>query len=204
METKDCLDKLNEANAKFCNPSEHLAVDEVIVKFKGKVISRHYIPKKRKLLASKFTNSVTNQGIRVTWVCTWVETHTPPLTTWLQHASVRHLTRRVESLGHKIFMDNFFSSPRLVGDLDRCKINSCRTVWPHDFGSKQLKLKRGDIRVRIRGGFTALVWKDRQEVYSTCWLTWTHHQQKESFVMTAPAGTVQPAHWLHRQFWSYG
>jgi len=36
---------------------------------------------------------------------------------------------------------------------------------PHDFGPKQLKLKRGDIRVRTRGGLTTLVWKDRQEVY---------------------------------------
>ena len=34
-----------------------------------------------------------------------------------------------------------------------------------DFGPKQLKLKRGDVRVRTRGGLTALVWKDRQEVY---------------------------------------
>ena len=39
------FDKLNEAYAKFCNPSEHLAVDEVIVKFKGRVIFRQYIPK---------------------------------------------------------------------------------------------------------------------------------------------------------------
>jgi len=36
---------------------------------------------------------------------------------------------------------------------------------PCDFGPKQLKLKRGDIRVRTRGGLTALVWKDRREVY---------------------------------------
>jgi hypothetical protein len=35
----------------------------------------------------------------------------------------------------------------------------------HDFGPKQLKLKRGDIRVKTRGGLTALVWKDRREVY---------------------------------------
>jgi len=63
-------------------------------------------------------------------------------------------------------MDNFFSSPRLFDDLDRHKINSCGAVRPnrrdvsHDFGPKQLKLKRGDIRVRTRGGLTALVWKD--------------------------------------------
>jgi hypothetical protein len=39
-------------------------VDELNVKFKGRVIFRHYIPNKRKLLASKFTNYVMNQGIR--------------------------------------------------------------------------------------------------------------------------------------------
>jgi len=64
-------------------------------------------------------------------------------------------------------VDNFFSSPRLFDDLDRCKINSCRTVQPNrkdmpcDFGPKQLKLKRGEIRVTTRGVLTALVWKDR-------------------------------------------
>ena len=36
---------------------------------------------------------------------------------------------------------------------------------PCDFGPKQLKLKRGDLRVRIRGGLMALVWKDGREVY---------------------------------------
>jgi len=51
------------------------------------------------------------------------------------------------------------------------KINSCRTVRPNRkdmpsyFGLKQLKLKRGDVRVRTRGGLTALVWKERREVY---------------------------------------
>jgi len=76
------------------------------------------------------------------------------------YTTVRHLICRVEGLGYKIFMDNFFSSRRLFDDLVRRKINSCRTVWsnrkdmPHDFGPKQLKLKRGDIRVRIRGGMS--------------------------------------------------
>jgi len=87
------------------------------------------------------------------------------------HTTVRHLTSRVEGLGHNIFKDNFFSSPRLFDDLDRHNINLCRTVWPNrknmpcDFGPKQMKLKRGDIRVRTRGDLTALVWKGKQEVY---------------------------------------
>jgi len=40
------FDQLNEAYAKFCNLSEHLAADEVNVKFNGRVIFRQYIPKK--------------------------------------------------------------------------------------------------------------------------------------------------------------
>ena len=30
------------------------------------------------------------------------------------HATVRHWNGRVEGLGHKLFMDNLFSSPRLL------------------------------------------------------------------------------------------
>ena len=65
------------------------------------------------------------------------------------HATVRHLTCRVEGLGHKLFMDNFFSSPRLFNNLMRRKIHSCGTVRPNrkdmlsDFGPKKLKLTKG-------------------------------------------------------------
>jgi len=95
-------------------------------------IFRQYIPTKGNVLASKFTNSVINQGTNMTWECTWVKTHTPPLMTWLQHThtDVRHLTCRVEGLGYKILMDKFFSSPRLFDDMDRRKINSCAHYGP--------------------------------------------------------------------------
>jgi hypothetical protein len=36
------------AHSKFYNPSENLAIDEVIVSFKGRVIFRQYILKKHK------------------------------------------------------------------------------------------------------------------------------------------------------------
>ena len=67
-------------------------------------------------------------------------------------------------------MDNFFSSPRLFDDLDGHKINSCGTVRPNRKDmprtlDQKNELKRGDVRVNTRGGLTALVWKDRREVY---------------------------------------
>jgi hypothetical protein len=60
------FDTLNQAYAKFYNPSEHLAVDEVNIKFKGWVIFRQYIPKKGNISVSKFTNCLTTQRIHMT------------------------------------------------------------------------------------------------------------------------------------------
>ena len=50
---RNLFDILNDKFSKFYNPSEHLAVDEVIVKFKGRVIFRQYIPKKHKRFRNK-------------------------------------------------------------------------------------------------------------------------------------------------------
>ena len=44
---------LNEKFSKFCSPSEHLVVDEVIFKFKERVIFRQYIPKKHERFGIK-------------------------------------------------------------------------------------------------------------------------------------------------------
>jgi hypothetical protein len=44
---------LNEKFSKFFNPSEHLAVNEVIVKYHRRVIFRQYIPKKHRSFGIK-------------------------------------------------------------------------------------------------------------------------------------------------------
>ena len=38
------------------------------------------------------------------------------------HTTVTNLTREVEGFGHKLYMDNFFSSPDLFDDLAQKKI----------------------------------------------------------------------------------
>jgi hypothetical protein len=60
------FDTANEAYAKFYNLLEHLAVDEVFADFKKRVIFRLKFQRKENILASKFTNSVMNQGIHIT------------------------------------------------------------------------------------------------------------------------------------------
>jgi len=147
-------------------------VDEVIVKFKGRVIVRQYIPKKRKCFGIKIYKLCEESGYTYDMtVHLGTDSHSATDNMMATHTTVRHLTSRVEGLGHKIFMGNFLSSPRLFDDLDRRKINSSRTVRPNkrdmpcEFGPKQLKLKKGDVRVRTTGGSNTLVWKDIGEVY---------------------------------------
>ena len=85
--------------------------------------------------------------------------------------TVLQIIRRVEGMGHKIVMDNYFTSPALFGDLFQRKISACGTVrhdkrgMPRDIGPKSLKMKRGDIATRIRGTLRAVWWKDRWDVY---------------------------------------
>ena len=136
--------------AKLYNPSENLTVDEVIVKYSGRVIFRQYIPKKRKRFGIKIYKLCDEAGfmcaMRV-YLGKDSQSATDDMTA--THTTVRHLTRRVEDLGQKLFMDNFFSSPRLFDDLDRHKINSCGTVrpnrkdMPRGFGPKKTETEKG-------------------------------------------------------------
>ena len=59
---RNLFDILNENFSKYYSPSEHLAVDEVIVKFKGHVIFRQYIPKKHKRLGIKIYKRCDETG----------------------------------------------------------------------------------------------------------------------------------------------
>jgi hypothetical protein len=59
------FETLNGAYAKFCNPSENLTVDELIVKFKAGLSSGSTFQRKENVSVSKFTNSMMNQDIHL-------------------------------------------------------------------------------------------------------------------------------------------
>ena len=63
---RDVFEILNATFSKFYNPSENLAIDEIIVSFMGRVIFKQYIPKNASVSVSKFSNFVTPLDIRMT------------------------------------------------------------------------------------------------------------------------------------------
>jgi hypothetical protein len=90
------FDKLEEAYAKFYNPSEHLAVDELIVKFKCRVIFKQYIPKKRKGFGIKIYKLCDGSGYTYDMrVYLDRDSHSTTNDITATHATVRRMTSRV-------------------------------------------------------------------------------------------------------------
>ena len=56
---------MDDSYAKFYNPSENLAVDEVIVKYRAGLSLGSIFQTKENVLESQFTNCVMREGIRV-------------------------------------------------------------------------------------------------------------------------------------------
>ena len=101
---KTAFDILNQAYVKFYNPSEDLAVDEVIVKFQGRVIFRQYIPKKRNRFGIKIYKLCDKSGYtydKRVYLGKDSRSATDDMTA--THATVRHLTSRVENLGQTLY-----------------------------------------------------------------------------------------------------
>jgi hypothetical protein len=91
------------------SPTEHLAVDEIIVLYESKVIFKQYIPKKHKwfgIKIYKLCDSVSytyNMRMYLGKDSTYA-TGTMAAT----HAPVAGLMTRIQNVGHNLYMDNFF------------------------------------------------------------------------------------------------
>jgi len=99
-----------------------LAVDEVIVKFKGRVLFKEYIRKKRKSFGIKMFKLCDSTGYTYDMnVYFGKDRQRAAQHLTATHATVTNLARGVEGCAHKLYMDDFFSSPELFDDLAQKK-----------------------------------------------------------------------------------
>jgi hypothetical protein len=84
-------------------------------------------------------------------------------------ATVTGFTAKNEHVGHKLYMDNFFSSKATFYDLHTKTTNCCGTVKPNRKGMPKnfghtMKMNRSDLETKVKSNLTATVWKDKQNV----------------------------------------
>jgi len=109
-----------------------VAIYEVIVKFKGRVLFKQYIPKKCKRFGIKMFKLCDSTGYTYdmnVYLGKGRQRAEQHLTA--THSTVTSLTKGVEGFGHKLHMDSFFSSPDPYDDLAQKNILCCGTC--HDF-----------------------------------------------------------------------
>ena len=130
------------------NLERNIAIDETLVKFKGRVGFRQFLPAKPGRFGVKnFTLSESSSGY--VWdldVYTGKTGHDPKKA--LAYHVVRKLVQGLEGKGFNLFVDNWYSSPQLFQDLAEVGILACGTVRANRKGlpSDIMNLKAKDIK----------------------------------------------------------
>jgi hypothetical protein len=146
------FDKLNDSYAKCYSLTEHSAADEIIMLFKGRVIFIKYIPKKHRLSRIKLYKLCDSKGYIYNMTVLLGKDRkyvTPSVTATC--ADVTGLAARIEHVGHKLYMDSFFSSSASFDNSCIKPVDCCGTVRPNRKGmlknfGHQMKLKSGDLK----------------------------------------------------------
>ncbi|GFQ71033.1 piggyBac transposable element-derived protein 4 [Trichonephila clavata] len=117
---------LSEKFLSVLRPSKHQAVDESMVKFKGRSSLKQYMPKKPIKRGYKIWMRCNENGFASQFQI--YTGKTSDVEKSLGERVVRDLTQPIYGKNHILYMDNFFSSYNLYRYLETQKIFSCGTV----------------------------------------------------------------------------
>jgi hypothetical protein len=103
------FDYMNARFEEVYNPTEQLTIDEIIVKFKGKVVLRQLIPKKRKRFSINLYKLCDSLGYTYEMkVYLGKQREDGASDVTATHGTILQLVRSVQNKGHKL-MGNYFS-----------------------------------------------------------------------------------------------
>nr|XP_023022544.1 piggyBac transposable element-derived protein 4-like [Leptinotarsa decemlineata] len=173
------LSSLQTNFLKYFRPSEFIAIDESMIKFKGRSSLKQYLPKKPIKRGYKVWVLADKSGY-----CYKFEIYTGKTGNSSEKALgvkvVTTLCKGLENKGHKLFFDNYLSSVELMEDLKKLKIFACATINPTRrelpvFRIDQ-ELKQGDFdHYTSNNGIYTVKWKDKRCVH----LISNYHQSNE-------------------------
>lgn len=138
-------------------PDSELSIDESMIKFKGRIFFRQYMPAKHTKWGIKmFAICESNTGYGLRFMV-----YTGKNTFAVDRASVFSMTEQIclqltsgyEHKGYTLYTDNYYSSPQLFTELKSSGIGACGTVktnrkyMPNDLQPAVLSLNKGDAPV---------------------------------------------------------
>jgi hypothetical protein len=151
-------------------PNEHVAIDESMVKFKGRLAFRQYLPSKPIKWGVKVW-SLCESSTGYAWnfqIYTGKEEGRQEH--GLTYRVVMDLTRELQGSHMKVFMDNFYSSVQLFQTLRACGLLACGTVranrkgLPVELLPRNVALERGAYKVAQKDEMMYSIWQDTKPV----------------------------------------
>lgn len=146
------------------NPTEHISIDESMIKFKGRSTFKQYMPKKPIKRGYKVWIRANESGyISEFQIYTGKVDSTE---TGLGKRVVKDLTSKLGPY-HKVYFDNYFSSVELVKDLQERNIYACGVIQKKRKHLPKLKPEKNLKRVEsdwlaTNDGISHCVWKDNK------------------------------------------
>lgn len=169
------VDHFRTTFKKCLYPFQNLVIDESLMLFKGRVRFRQFIPSKRHRFGIKFFVMVDCEtGYILDFIIyTGGTTEIKETDERLGKSGniVVTLTEPYWNRGHRLYTDNWYTSPLLSEALFKKEVNCCGTVKSNrQFMPKFEKTReRGAIQYFSTERLLALKWTDKRDVYMlTC------------------------------------
>ena len=155
-------------------PTRQLAIDETLIKFKGKVHFRQFLPIKPGRFGIKtFTLAESTSGYLLnSKIYTGKEGNAVQKD--LGRKAVMSVIEPYLDMGYYVFMDNYYTFMTLFEELEERKTLACGTVRSKRQGlpkeicgvkeKKDKQLKRKESLYRQKGNVICMTWRDRKPV----------------------------------------
>ncbi|KAK3749026.1 hypothetical protein QZH41_006223 [Actinostola sp. cb2023] len=154
------------------DPSKYASIDEGMIKYKGRLGFKQYMPMKpvKRGIKVWVRADAENGFVSEFRVYTGKQDGGPEH--GLGYKVIHELTRPLVGKNYHIICDNFFTTVGLAEDLLKDKLYLCGTTranrkeFPKDLKDKERvkKLRRGEAIIRQKGNIVATIWKDKKPV----------------------------------------
>lgn len=164
------LTQLSETFSNFYDPTRNQAVDESMIKFKGRSALKQYMPMKPNNRGYKVWVRADEFGYVCQFQIYTGKTNNKP-EKFLGVRVVKDLTQALQQRNYRVFIDNFFTTVGLMEDLLAVKILACGTVRKDRKGlpkqqKKDKDLSHGDSEYRTSStGVSWVKWMDKKPVH---------------------------------------
>ena len=183
------IDRVQKSFPEHYGLTANVSIDEQMIGTKGRLSFLQYLPKKPKKWGIKLwvLADASNGYVTAFDVYTGASDRVEH---GLGYSVVMKLMAPYTGLWHRLYVDNFYSSPILFDDLLEKEILACGTVR-HDrrgLPSHTKGLNRGEAEFKKCGDLTFVHWKDKRDVFC---LSTFHSAKMEPFTTRRREEDVQ-------------